>query len=217
MTPAVAVFVKTPGISPIKTRLAATLGEAFARHLYEMSAAAVSEAVSAAGLPAYWAVAEAGAEARWTGRPVIRQGPGGLGRRMAAVHTRLVKAHGAGILIGADMPAIHGADLRRAADMLAEPDSGPVLGPAADGGFWLFGAARDYPESCWRTVAYSRADTAARFRQAMDSDARWRMLDTRTDIDRPADLAPALAELEAVPGGPAQQALIEWLKSRKVA
>lgn len=217
MTPAVAIFVKTPGLSPIKTRLAAACGEAYARRLYALCVQAVGAAVSNSGLPAYWAVAEDGAGTHWPNRPVIYQGGGGLGRRMAAVHTRLVETHGAGILIGADLPRIDGADLRRAASMLAQPDAGPVLGPAADGGFWLFGASRTYPEARWRAVEYSRPDTAANFCRQLDPDADWRLLDTRTDIDRPGDLAPALAELEAAPGGPVRAELVAWLKTREVA
>src|SRR3546814_381382 len=66
---ALAIFVKTPGHSGLKTRLAAERGERYAVEWYRRAAAAVSSVARRAharhGVTAYWAVAEAGALDAW--------------------------------------------------------------------------------------------------------------------------------------------------------
>jgi len=58
----IAIFVKTPGLSPIKTRLAAHVGIERALEIYRASIdcvrASVDLACSRVELSAYWAVAE---------------------------------------------------------------------------------------------------------------------------------------------------------------
>ena len=79
MNGGVAILVKTPGLSPVKTRLAAGLGAARAARWHQLAAAAVAEAVArVAGLSAYWAVAEplAHAGGAWPGMPLLEQGAG---------------------------------------------------------------------------------------------------------------------------------------------
>ena len=46
---AVAIFVKTPGLSPLKTRLAKGIGSALATEFHRRAAAAVSAVARAAG------------------------------------------------------------------------------------------------------------------------------------------------------------------------
>ncbi len=45
MSAAIAIFVKTPGLSPVKTRLAATIGEEKAKEFYLLSLKAVEKTV----------------------------------------------------------------------------------------------------------------------------------------------------------------------------
>lgn len=215
MNPAVAIFVKTPGYSDIKTRLAARLGQRFAENWHRRAAAAVAASVQASGLSGYWAVAEAGAvaDAAWAGLANLDQGEGELGERMARIHSELVRRHGAGILVGADLPQLTPGQLNRAAAWLRSDDPRRVLGPATDGGFWLFGANRSFDLERWQAVGYSRGDTARRFVQTLAPDAPWEILETRTDLDRAEDLPALLAELKALTSPlPVQQALTEWLE-----
>ncbi|HEV8692715.1 MAG TPA: hypothetical protein VGQ93_00795, partial [Lysobacter sp.] len=62
MTVGLAIFVKTPGYSPVKTRLAADCGRAYAEAWYRRAAAAVASVAKIAadreGIAVYWAVAE---------------------------------------------------------------------------------------------------------------------------------------------------------------
>jgi glycosyltransferase A (GT-A) superfamily protein (DUF2064 family) len=221
MKPAIAIFVKTPGHSPIKTRLAATVGRAFAEQWHaqaaEAVAAVVREACRANAASAYWAVAEADALAdpRWDGLPVLGQGEGGLGARMHAVHRALVERHGAGILLGADAPQIDPAVLREALVWLDEPQPRSVMGRAADGGFWLFGSNRAHPLGLWESIPYSVPDTADRFRAAPGDWGAWLELLVLSDVDTAGDLAACHAALTTLPAPlPAQSALRAWMDAQ---
>lgn len=216
MTSAIAIFVKTPGLSPVKTRLGSGIGSGIAEEWHRRAAACVEASVSASGLPVYWAVAESeGMEHEmWQGLPRLAQGSGGLGARMAEVHTGLVTRHGGGILIGADLPQIEPRHIDAAAGWLDSDRPRHVLGPACDGGFWLFGANRALAPSVWDSVAYSRDDTAREFIAAVDAPA-WEILEPMTDLDRAEDLPAVLRELRAVRvPTTAQSSLARWLEQR---
>ncbi len=215
MNAAIAIFVKTPGYSATKTRLALSLGRGFAEDWHRRAAATVAEVVRASGLAGYWAVAETTAveAAEWEGMPMLDQGSGGLGARMAGIHSTLVARHGAAILIGADLPQITVDQLRHAAAWLAGAQPRQVLGPAYDGGFWLFGANRTFPIERWESVEYSRADTARQFVAALAGDQPWELLERQTDLDRAEDMPALLQELKAL-AAPlrAQSRLAAWLQ-----
>lgn len=221
MSVGLAIFVKTPGHSVVKGRLAATVGDAAARDWYLRAADAVAsvarDAQAAGDVVAHWAVAEtdAAAVAAWTGLPVLAQGEGGLGARMACVQAQLLRRHGAGLLLGADAPQLDTACLARASAWLRDAAPRAVLGPAADGGFWLYGGNRVIPVATWESVPYSTADTAQRFRAALADAGDWLTLDTLADADVEADLAPVAAALAMLPAPtPAQARLLAWMRAQ---
>ena len=220
MSVGLAIFVKTPGHSVVKGRLAATVGDAIARDWYLRAADAVAsvarDAQAVGDVVTYWAVAEAdsAAVAAWSGLPVLAQGEGGLGARMARVHEQLLRRHGAGLLVGADAPQLEAAHLAQASAWLRDPAPRAVLGPAADGGFWLYGGNRAVPGETWESVPYSGADTATRFRAAFADAGAWTTLDTLTDVDTEAELAPVVDALAALPAPTREQAwLLAWMQA----
>lgn len=206
----VAIFVKTPGRSPVKTRLASDLGAGGAEAIYRRSLRCVTEAVDASGLARCWAVAEAGACDRspWTDAPCIAQPDGDLGTRMADVYRKLRASHPAVLLLGADLPQLDPGLLQRASAWLAKPDR-HVMGPAADGGFWLYGSSAADPAARWAGLPYSRPETAGRFRAAIAApDAAWLELPRRTDLDERADIPRVIEELDALASPmPSQQSM----------
>jgi len=217
MSGALAIFVKTPGHSPIKTRLAAGIGERAAVAWYAAAAAATASVAKqfslACAATVYWAVAEAQAldDLHWAALPVLSQGTGGLGQRMAAVHTELVARHGRGILIGADAPQLAATDLLRAEQWLCAAEPRLVLGPASDGGFWLIGANRALPLADWTAVEYSQAGTACEFRQRMQRHGDWLELRELADVDHADDVPEVVRALHslALPS-PAQAQLLDF-------
>ncbi len=213
-----AIFVKTPGHSPLKTRLAAGICRESAERFHRLAAEAVAAVARAAqamlpGLATAWAVAEDSAldDALWSGLPRIAQGTGDLGARMRHVVERLCSAHGGALLLGADAPQLRVDDLVAAVRALDDHDH--VLGPSADGGFWLFGTRKPVPATAWTATPWSQAGTAERFIAALGTP-RIARLRTLRDADAADDLPPLLAALDALPHPrPEQRRLADWLRN----
>lgn len=213
---AIAIFVKTPGISAVKSRLAASIGQRQAEQCHRRCAEVVSAiAVAAAVGPVYWAVAEAEGldHPDWRHLPRLLQRGDGLGERMRSVHDELCRRHGAGMLIGADLPQLETSQLQAAAGHLqAGPDRG-VIGPAADGGFWLIGANRRLPAAVWNAPVYGSSSVAERFMRAVGEPPDWLRLDPRSDLDHFSDLDAVIEELQNLgKPHPLQSDLLECLR-----
>jgi len=213
---AVAIFVKTPGLSPVKTRLAQSIGSQLAEQWYVRAARVVTEIADSSSIgPVFWAVSEPEAVKHelWKKRPVIEQGGGGLGERMACVHNHLVEQHGSALLLGADAPQIDPAWLQQAALWLENTQPRCCIGPARDGGFWTFGANRAINLEHWRGIDYSQADTLLQFRRKMRRHGEWLPLPRLSDLDEIHDLTNLTDELVALKQpSPGQQELLEWMQ-----
>ncbi len=217
MSGGLAIFVKTPDWSPIKTRLADCIGTAQAEAFHGQSADAVAsvalEAQALGGARVHWAVAECGAmqSETWAGLPLLAQGEGGLGERMECVYHQLLDRYGAGLLVGADSPQLRASELLRGACWLDSTTPRLLLGPASDGGFWLFGGNTPLPRAAWLEPIYSQPQTRRDFVQAMDPFGEWMQLQTLTDVDRFADFPRVRADLEALlHPTPEQLRLAHW-------
>lgn len=222
MSGGLAIFVKTPGQSPVKTRLARHLGrlkaEAFHLAAAEAVASVAVRAGPAAGFSACWAVAEREAMAgnAWKDLPCLFQGPGTLGERMDTVYRQLRRHGGFAILVGADAPQLREETLAQAGRWLDAVEPRLVIGRARDGGFWLFGGNVALPPEAWLQPTYSTATTAHEFIHAMSPYGQWLELDRLSDVDRVEDLAVACRELQALSSPTVeQQRLLDWLRDAK--
>jgi uncharacterized protein len=148
---ALLVFVRAPREGTVKTRLAASIGDAAAlgiyRRLAEHTLAVARGAGSGIDLRVLHAPDDAGAEVgAWLGEGprFLPQGDGDLGTRMERAFTGAF-ADGAdrAIVVGTDLPGIT-SDLILAAFELLER-SEVVIGPADDGGYYLLGLRRLVP------------------------------------------------------------------------
>ena len=218
----IAIFVKTPGHSPLKTRLARVIAADAAREFHLLSAGAVAAVACRAqrdmpALATHWAVAEPAAldHPAWTSLPVITQGEGDLGARMGRVTGDLLTRFDAALLLGADAPQIEAGDIIAAAHALASHQH--VIGPSADGGFWLFATRGRVPAEAWSATPWSQADTAARFCESLGeppADSAIARLRSLRDADTADDLPPLLSALEALRDPlPEQQRLAHWLRA----
>jgi uncharacterized protein len=214
-----AIFVKTPGLSPVKTRLAAGLGTAEAEAWYRLAASAVAAVLATVhGVTAYWAVAEPleSAAAAWPGLPVLHQGEGELGERMGRLHAELLARHDFALLLGADTPQVDARLLVDAARWVDDSAPRVVMGPARDGGFWLLGANRQPAPEAWLHAPCGRSDTASGFRVALGPLGEWQTLPMLTDVDEADDLGPMLAEFERlVTPLPEQSRMAEWTRAAR--
>jgi uncharacterized protein len=214
-----AIFVKTPSLSPVKTRLWPHIGRRCAEAFHLASAEAVASVVQRAqqhgSLQSHWAVAEAAALHGdiWPDLPRMFQGDGGLGERMRHVHAELLRNHGAALLLGADAPQLSAASLLRAAEWLQSAQARLILGRAEDGGFWLFGSNRSVPETAWTSVEYSTPNTARDFLERVSALGACQELEVLNDVDHFHDFQPACDQLHALDSPTdAQQRLRTWMK-----
>lgn len=182
--PIVAIFIKWPTPGRAKTRLIPALGADRAARLHARLVEHTLAVARASGLPFELRTTGAAPDdfARWLGEDVrvVDQGDGDLGARLARVAAPA-------LLIGGDAPDVTPAHLRSGAAALTT--SPAVIGPAADGGYWLLGLAHPMPHLFtsmpWGTAAVA-AETIERLRVAGIDPVR---LETLHDCDRPEDLA----------------------------
>ena len=142
--PRIIVFVKAPRPGFVKTRLAIVIGDEAACEAYrQLTETVLAKLASLPNVEIRFTPDDAKDEIKswlrkgWGAKP---QGEGDLGQRM---HRAFKEADGPAIIIGSDCPYLETSDLQAASDTLQTHDA--VMGPAADGGFWLIGLATPCP------------------------------------------------------------------------
>jgi len=196
---AIAVFVKTPGLSPVKTRLAATIGTAAAEQFYTHCTEAIRETLETASktmdIVPFWAVGEEAGLSHplWQGFEAIYTGEGDLGERQHHIYQRLLAKYQRVILIGADSPQLSSMHLNNAIEALDSHRF--ALGPAVDGGYYLLAGRAPIAKDIWTNVTYSAADTAEQLLTQLPTTAA--ILDSITDVDTIENLAGLKREIPA--------------------
>jgi rSAM/selenodomain-associated transferase 1 len=167
----------------VKTRLAAGIGAPAALRFYRGVLSATLRKLShLRGVHLIFAVTPDRTRfkipPRWQ---KVYQGQGDLGQRMHRAFSHYPRRPV--VLVGADIPDLAPADVRAALRILR--GGGGVLGPAADGGFYLVGMGGTRPASPFANVRwsspYAMADTQANFRLISH-------LRTLRDVDTADDL-----------------------------
>ena len=203
---AVAVFARPPLAGQVKTRLAATLGNATALDVYRQLLSTTLQKVAESGYPCVLfaaAQSEELAELAATHKASLRMQQGhGLGERMVRAIAELHQRYPRVLLIGSDCPPLTAQYLRKGDAALAE--SPVVIGPAEDGGYWLIGSAEP---SIWQnaqlfsSVSFggpqALAMTLASLQSCVASGLQYHgqavaMLATLWDLDTEADYRRAL-------------------------
>lgn len=213
-----AIFVKTPGLSPIKTRLAKTIGKNKAETFYKLSASSIELTVKEVLkdnklLNAYWAVAEKDASAshHWPSFNNIYQGEGPLGSRLAKIYNELLQKNEFVLLIGADSPHISKEVLLEAAE-LAKKNF--VVGKTKDGGFYLFGGSKFISKDLWNSIPYSSAETFACLKKSISPLGKITLIRDDFDIDEKENLHDLKIILSARKSlNPKQKELLSYIGS----
>jgi glycosyltransferase A (GT-A) superfamily protein (DUF2064 family) len=217
---ALAIFVKTPGHSPVKTRLASAIGQQAAEEFYRLSAKTVAALARQAqgqvpDLDVYWAVAEPQClqHSLWREFTTIWQENGNLGTRLGRIHDVLKEKYPTVCLIGADSPQIEANKFVGAMQATSASTQGTCrLGPTEDGGFWFFGSRCQIPPRLWESVRYSTEHTAGDLVAALSVSGFSIVEDLKPefDVDRVQDLV-RLARLGPEEGFlNEQKELIRW-------
>lgn len=184
------VFAKPPRIGLSKTRLAKGLGAAQARRIAAFTLARTLRAAKGSGCAVIVYVApdrlvqDAQAGQTFAGLPLAPQGRGGLTERLG-----LALRHappGPVLFIGADAPDVTAGKLRGAAALLRKNDA--VFGPAADGGFWLFGLHKGpQTRDPFDRVRWSGPHAMEDVWSNLPGRSRIGLLEQLTDIDEASD------------------------------
>ena len=187
-------MAKYPMPGRVKTRLAVAIGAAAAAALSRAFIRDLAERLAALPYAVTWAYWPRGAPFRgllgtlpagW--RCGLQRGQD-LGERMAnAIRDELRRGAGPVLVIGADVPHVPAATLAEAAAALTA-GCDLVLGPAADGGYYLIGV------KTWRPALFSRmrwgsdAVFTATRQRARRLGLRTHVLAPIFDVDEPEDL-----------------------------
>lgn len=215
MKGALAIFVKTPTLSPVKTRLAKSLGVQLAEDFHIKAAKSVMSVAKQLGeqvaINGYYAVAEQSAltHSLWQDLPTCWQGEGGLGERMEKVYRQLLKEHDFVLLVGADIPQISTTDLVPVFECFAvAKEKQFIYGASQDGGFWGFGGNAAVPLKYWTEVAYSQADTGEQFLAGINRLGAVHLLATLRDVDELEDLMALKQSLLNLPDCTSEQVVL---------
>ncbi|MDB2415222.1 DUF2064 domain-containing protein [Rickettsiales bacterium] len=221
MKTALAIFAKTPGLSLVKTRLAADIGVELAEEFYLYSVAATEEICQnlsneSSYIKPYWALAEkdSGNHKLWENFSTIWTGEGGFGTRLYNIYSSLLKTHDAVIMIGTDSPQINPAIIYKTIEKLSRKPDSCVFGPAKDGGFYLFGAKRDLDKNIWESVEYSQNTTLKDLKKKLKQEKiKVILLPENIDVDDAYDLNLLYSKLKRNKNLlPKQRSLLNWLE-----
>ncbi len=189
------VFARFPAAGRVKTRLIPALGEERATALYRRLLLLTLRQARAfcAGNKVELELWFDGAESElrhWLGENCryVAQGKGDLGERMArAFEQSASEGSNATVLIGSDCPELDAEALRQGFDQLQR--NPVVFGPATDGGYYLVGLTRPFPE-LFRGIAWS---TDVVLTQSLEIVRRHgiepALLKTLSDLDTPEGAA----------------------------
>lgn len=186
---ALLIFVKNPVLGKVKTRLARTMGDAAALAAYRLMldhARAVALQVEARRIVCYADfIDEADA---WSPPAFERalQVHGDIGQRMqAALAAALAAGHARAVLVGSDLLDLQPQHLEQAFRALDSHDF--VLGPAADGGYYLVGMKTVEP-SIFQDKNWSTGDVlSSTLEDIRRLSATVHLLPELSDIDDEAD------------------------------
>lgn len=193
------IFAKFWQPGAVKTRLAATVGEAAAARVHEACLRTLLERFAGVAERCVLAFAPADrrpefaavATERWALEP---QDSGDLGRRMAS-HFALAFATGATrvVLIGSDSPTLPAASVDEAFDRLSTR-ADAVFGPSEDGGYYLIGLSRPMAE-LFQGIPWGTGDVWPQTLKRLAAGCRFDVLTPWYDIDTFADLGRLREEL----------------------
>ena len=146
MPAALVVFLRLPIQGKVKTRIAATLGNEKALSIYESLYKATLHVASNVQIPVYLFY-EGGlpaTELRDNRFNYHEQRKGPLDQKIYAALSHVHVHHPQVIIIGSDCPELSVSIIEESHHQLKQFDT--VVGPATDGGFYLFGCKNPTPE-----------------------------------------------------------------------
>jgi len=136
---ALIIFVKNILLGKVKTRLAKTVGDYGAFEVYKyLVDRTEKETIELEGVDLKVYFSDTIIESKWGGHEKFVQEGADLGDRMLAAFQKCFSdGYEEVIIIGSDLPDIESNSITEAFELLSGQDA--VIGPARDGGYYLFG------------------------------------------------------------------------------
>ena len=195
MKRAVAVFIRSPRPGMVKTRLAASVGAERACAVYMRLAAGALRAAGESGADrfvffspdddAVYAAERFGLAAG----EMVAQGDGDIGERLCRAFEDLFnRGYEMVVLCGSDIAGLNPEVLIAALDAFETAPA--VLGPSADGGYYLIGfRAASYRRGFFEGIAWSTSTVCRETMHAMaEESVSVRLLTELSDVDTVSDL-----------------------------
>jgi uncharacterized protein len=188
------LFIKAPLPGSVKSRLAAGIGPEAAAHLYRRFILDTVDVLVETGYGVricYFPPDAAGLVAEMVGREwaLLPQAGADLGERMAnAFHDVFSAGYERAVLVGSDIPELNHAIITEAFDALERNDA--VLGPAADGGYYLIGFRKEsMAPGAFHGIAWSTAAVFEETKRILEAESlRVHVLPMLHDMDSAEDL-----------------------------
>jgi hypothetical protein len=183
------VFVKNPKLGKVKTRLAASLGDHKALEIYNKLIGYTKDVLlqlSNVNRFVYYS-SFIDQQDGWDNEKFIKriQYQGGLGERITHALEETFENCQHIIIIGSDCPQLTPAHINEAFDRLRS--NNVVIGPSQDGGYYLLGMDKFYPE-LFQNIEWS---TATVFKETIqktkDKNLKTSKLEVLSDIDYEED------------------------------
>ncbi|MFN5170467.1 MAG: TIGR04282 family arsenosugar biosynthesis glycosyltransferase [Cyclobacteriaceae bacterium] len=184
------IFYRNPALGKVKTRLAAGIGDEAALAVYYRLASHTREVANALALDCRVCYTDfIDREDAWPNsrfQKKLQQGAD-LGERMAnSFREAFTDGYRHVVIIGTDCPGLTMHIVQTAFDRLAGCDL--VVGPAADGGYYLLGMTQEYPQlfqgKTWGTSSVLREtlEQAAQLRLRVSQLAELNDVDVADDL-----------------------------------
>lgn len=215
MSPCLVVVAKQPERGRVKTRIAAALGDDRAVELYRCALFdTLALALSITDVAHVLTYAPPTDDARRYFEQIapafelLAQQGNALGERLSGIFARLLQRHSPVVSIGSDGPDLPAAFITRAFETL-RGETDVVLGPAADGGYYLLGM-RSMQPTLFERINWSTEVVAEQTRQrAADARLQLAELPPWHDLDTVDDLQALVA-----PGAPLSRAFVAALNTK---
>ena len=201
---ALIVFARAPIAGRTKTRLVGSLGATGAALLYARLLLNTLRQVETLDIERLLYVDDLAARAYFESRLMTEQWQihvqrgDDLGSRMANAFAEILPDRTAAILIGSDIVDFSAGDIVDARRRLASGDDA-VLGPSADGGYWLIGLRQPAP-GLFEAMDWGTATVYAATSKRLNASGRnWTAVALRHDIDTADDLARQATAIDQLP------------------
>ena len=192
---AVIIFAKLPQKGKVKTRLAKDVGENFATAFYRACAEYIFSEIQNLSRKDFtpfifcYGKSEVNRISRWAGKNFIvrPQIDGDLGERMSASFNEVFnEGFSRAVIIGTDVPDFRSDMIISTSSKLNNSDF--VIGPSSDGGYYLLGMNKPFPE-LFKEIEWS---TSLVLQTTVDiiksSNLKIELLERLVDIDTEKDL-----------------------------